>query len=72
MLGRKHPALLRTVMVQLDDGETAVRGVLYAYKRGWHILRNCQVMPGDSGATPADGEMMIHRDRVLFLQAVTE
>lgn len=76
MFGRsKHPALLREVVVNLSDGETALRGILYDVKRTkgvvLYVLRNAAMLTASAERpSPVDGEIIIDKDRVLFMQAV--
>ncbi|MGH3094575.1 MAG: hypothetical protein ACRDMV_01075 [Streptosporangiales bacterium] len=50
----------------LDDA-TAFRGLLYAADDRSLVLRDAQLVSGD-GPTPVDGEVVLPRARVLYLQ----
>lgn len=65
------PAMLRVCIVNFtDDPGTAIKGVLWSSRGPWLTFRDCAILK--AGASPAklDGEIVIHRDRVAFLQAV--
>lgn len=53
-------------IVTLDDA-TAFRGLLYAADDRSLVLRDAQLVSGD-GPTPVDGEVVLPRARVLYLQ----
>jgi small nuclear ribonucleoprotein (snRNP)-like protein len=60
--------LLRRVLVTLKSG-ASFAGVLYAADRETLILRNAQQLDvPDQGAVPADGEMLLFRADVDFMQ----
>lgn len=68
----RPPCLLRTVIVNMvGESETAYQGVLWGSRGAWLTLREVHALR--HGAEPAkmDGEMVIHRDRVAFLQVVS-
>lgn len=54
------------VIVTLDDG-TAFEGLLYEADAKSVVLREAQLHSGQ-GATPVDGEIILPRARVLYLQ----
>ena len=68
----RPPCLLRRVIVNFTHDPTeAIEGVLYAYRGGWLTLKDCA--PLKAGQVPGaivPGEMVIHRDRVAFLQVL--
>jgi len=62
------PCLLRVVILNLkDDHAVAVRGLLWSSRGPWLVLRQA-VLLRQGGETPADGDIVIHRDNVSFLQ----
>ena len=64
------PPLLRAVIVNLkDDSSTAIRGVLWS--RGpWLTLRSPEVLKAGLAPAPLDGEVVVHRSNVAFLQVL--
>jgi hypothetical protein len=65
------PCLLRSVIVNLkDDTNTAVRGALWSARGPWLTIRNAELLKAGAAPTPIDGEIVIHRDNVSFLQAL--
>lgn len=65
---RRRLALRRRVMVTTIPG-AAFHGILWARRGPWLILRDVTVH-ADGEAVPADGEVIIDRRIVLFVQAV--
>jgi hypothetical protein len=62
--------MLRSVIVNLrSDRDTAIRGVLWQVRGPWFVLRTVDLL---SSGTPTrmDGDVVIHRDNVAFLQVV--
>lgn len=58
----------RRVLVNLTDG-TALNGVLWRRHGRWLVLREARLhQPG--GEAPIDGEAVIERARVLFVQVL--
>lgn len=65
---RRRLAVRRRVMVTTIPG-AAFHGILWARRGPWLILRDVTVH-ADGEAVPADGEVIIDRRIVLFVQAV--
>jgi hypothetical protein len=59
---------LRTVIVNLTDDDTAIRGVLWRSRGPWLVLRDVAILKGGVPPTPVDGEIVVHREHVAFLQ----
>jgi hypothetical protein len=65
------PALLRSVVVNLKGEDTAVAGVLWGMRGPWVIVRQpTLVRAGHADATTTDGEVLIHRAQINFIQVV--
>jgi hypothetical protein len=65
----RPPFLLRSVIVNLkDDPDIALRGVLWSARGPWLVMRNAAVLKSGEPPTHADGELLIHRDNVSFMQ----
>lgn len=64
----KRVLLLRRVVVNLDDG-SSIEGVLYRDPGNLLVLKNA--IYHEPGAAPVDldGDTVIERTRVLFIQA---
>ena len=67
----RPPCLLRTVIVTLKhDDATAYKAVLWSSRGSWLTFRNCSLLVKDRPPTPMDGELVIHRSNVAYLQVV--
>lgn len=62
--------MLRTCIVNLKDGGQAIQGVLWRSRGAWLTLRNCHALVEGQKAQPIDGEVVIHRGNVSFLQVL--
>lgn len=61
-------AIHKRVVVNLDDG-TAVHGVFYRQRGPLIILGNASLLEPGTDPVPLDGEVIIERTRVRFIQA---
>jgi hypothetical protein len=67
----RPPALLREVLVNLvSDRDTALRGVLWRARGPWLVLRHVQLLKAQAKPLPIDGEVIVHRTNVSFLQVL--
>ena len=65
------PCLLRAVIVNLtNDPDTAIRGVLWTSRGPWLVLRDASLLRADSNPIAIDGEAIVHRNNVAFLQVI--
>jgi hypothetical protein len=65
------PFVLRTVIVNLkDDPSAALQGVLWSVRGPWFTLRQAAMLKAKAEMTPLDGEIVVHRDNVAFLQVL--
>jgi hypothetical protein len=63
------PCLLRSVIVNLkDDSATALHGVLWTSRGPWLTLRSVSLLKPGEPPVPMDGEAIVHRDNVAFVQ----
>lgn len=62
-------AINRRVLANLIDG-SAMDGVLIARRRGYLVLKNVTRLDPGSEPTPVDGEVLVDKDRVDFLQVL--
>ncbi|VXC30923.1 conserved hypothetical protein [Microbacterium sp. 8M] len=60
--------LLRRVVVNLDDG-SSIEGVLYRDPGNLLVLKNAIYHEPGAEPAPLDGDTVIDRARVLFVQA---
>lgn len=60
--------LLRTVVVNLTNG-TTISGVLYRDPGNLLVLKNATYYEPGAKPTPLDGDTVIDRAQVLFVQA---
>ncbi len=63
---RTHPAIGRRVLVNLDEG--AVRGFLIRQYGDWLVLQHVEWLQSDGQRAPLDGDLVLERRRVQFLQ----
>jgi hypothetical protein len=65
------PFLLRTVIVNLkDDPTAAIQGALWSQRGPWFTLRRAAMLKAGSEPTPLDGDIVVHRDNVSFIQVL--
>ncbi len=63
--------MLRACIVNLkDDPTTALKGVLWSARGPWLTFRDASLLKERVPATPIDGEVIIHRSNVSFLQVL--
>jgi hypothetical protein len=70
LTGTPYP-VARRMIVNLKDG-TRFRGVLWQRRAGWLVLRNAEVLPPNSKPIPMDGEVLVFKSDVSFMQVLTE
>lgn len=58
----------RRVVVNLTDG-SAIEGVLYRQDGPLLVIKNATYLERGAQPAPLDGDTVIERDRVLFIQA---
>jgi hypothetical protein len=67
----RPPCLLRAVIVNLkDDPSTAIKGVLWATRGPWCTFMDCALLKANLPPTPMDGEIVVHRSNIAFLQVL--
>ena len=65
------PCLLRAVLLTLvSDKDTAIQGVLWRSRGAWLVLRDASLVQSRSAPLKVDGEIVIHRNNVAFLQVL--
>lgn len=70
LLWWRPPCLLRRVIVNLRGDDAALEGVLWGARGAWLTLKDARALyPGREPAA-VDGEIVVHRDRVSFLQVL--
>lgn len=68
LIGR-IPCLRHEVIVQLADG-SALQGVLYEVVGDWFVLKAARYLVEGRGPTAVDGDAVVDRARILFIQVV--
>jgi hypothetical protein len=53
-----------------EDDKTFVRGVLWRTRGPWLVLRDVTLINARKGHLPTDGEVIIHRANVSFIQVL--
>lgn len=67
----RPPCLLRRVIVNFKhDPEEAIEGVLWSYRWGWLTLRDTSGLRSGQQAATVNGEIVIHRSAIAFMQVV--
>lgn len=67
----RPPCVLRMVIVNLQsDQATALQGVLWKSRGAWLTLRDVKVLKAGAQPTPVDGEVIVHRHNVSFIQVI--
>lgn len=62
-------AISRKVLVNLVDG-SAIEGVIWDERRPLIVLRSARLLTNGQTAS-LDGEVVIHHDRIAFVQVVS-
>ena len=71
LLWWRPPALLRRVTVVLKDEQpTSLQGVLWRSRGAWLVLRSVTAVRRGEQPEPIDGEVIVHRVNVSFLQVL--
>lgn len=65
------PAISRTVLINIrSDESAALRGVLWEMRDGWLVLKSAHALRANVEPAPVDGDVLIHRDNVAFIQVL--
>ena len=68
---RRHPARVRRVLVNFTAPDAdAVRGVLLRQSGEWLVLASAELLRADGASLRLDGEVVLERRAVLFLQVL--
>lgn len=70
LLWWRPPCLLRQVILNTTDQDTAYLGILWASRGAWLTLKDVKALRHGAEPTPMDGDFVIHRDKVQFLQVL--
>lgn len=65
----RRVALRKRVMVNLTD-DKAIGGVLWSRKGGYVVLKDATLHVRGTDPTPIDGEVLVDRSRVDFVQVL--
>ena len=68
LFGPSYPTL-QTVIANTKDGQT-FRGVIWARKGGYLVLRDAAMLRPKGETVPLDGEVLVPEGTVEFLQVV--
>jgi hypothetical protein len=58
------------VIVNLTEKDTAIQGVLWSSRGAWLTIRDAKLLISHGSPAPIDGEIVLHRDKVAFLQVL--
>ena len=65
------PVVYRTVIVNLvSDPDVGLRGVMMQRRGAWLVLRKVHAVRANAEPAPVDGDVLIHRVNVSFIQAL--
>ena len=64
------PCVRKTVIVNLKADDTALRGVLWRTAGPWLVLRQASALKPHGEPIAIDGEAVVHRADVLFMQVL--
>lgn len=64
------PRLRRRCIVTLVGSEDSIEGVLWTRRGQWLVLKDARLLRANGDVHPADGEILIDRGRVGFLQVL--
>ena len=65
----RPPFLYRLCLVTtISDPESAFRGVLWQARGPWLVMKNAALVKAGSPPLPIDGEIVIHRNNLAFVQ----
>lgn len=63
--------MLRACIVNLKDNRSqAIKGVLWSSRGPWLTFRDCQAIQENQNPQPLDGEVLVHRSNIEFLQVL--
>jgi small nuclear ribonucleoprotein (snRNP)-like protein len=65
----RYPTLRRVIVT--TKTERSFRGVLWARKGGYLVLRNAEMLRAKGERVPVDGELVIEAANVDFMQVVS-
>lgn len=68
VFGPRYPVLRQVIVNTRSD--RAFRGVLWARRGGYLVLRNVELVKGRGELTPVDGEVVIEAGNVDFVQVL--
>lgn len=67
------PCLYRTVVVNLiADPESAIQGVLWRSRGSWLTIRKASILKPNLAPMAVDGDVIVHRANVNFVQVLPE
>ncbi len=75
LLWWRPPAMLRACIVNLKDAskdgqQQAIQGVLWQSRGAWLTFRNCKALVEGEQAQAIDGDVVVHRSNISFLQVL--
>ena len=63
--------MLRSCIVNLkDDPATAIKAVLWSSRGPWLTFKDAALLKPGEPPTPMDGDVVVHRSNVAFLQVL--
>jgi hypothetical protein len=73
LLWWRPPCVNRQVLISLvSDPDAGIQGVLVRQRGAWLGLRRASYLKTGADARVMDGEVLVHRSNVAFLQAYEE
>ena len=65
------PCLLRRVLVNTTDPNVSFQAVLWQQRGPWLVYREAFLLSPDKPPQKMDGELVLHREKVLFHQVIS-
>lgn len=66
----RPPCVLRTVIINFRGSDEAIKAVLWSSRGQWLTFKQTSLLKAGQPPVPMDGDVVIHRDRVLFMQVL--
>jgi hypothetical protein len=67
---RRHPALRQRVVVNVVEEDAGLRGFLTHCRGDWLVLAHVELLTPNQNPTRIDGQIVLERRRVVFVQVL--
>ena len=69
-VGRAPMTAHRCIVTLASSEAVALRGIWWRQRGPWIVLRDVAALPPQGPAVPMDGEVVVHRQNVAFVQVL--